>query len=171
MKNRILVIYKSKTGFAEQYAQWISEELGADKVSYSDRNKINFENYDTVIFGGGVYAGAVGGLKWFKSKLPELKDKKIAVFATGSMPPGTDEVKKMLDQNFSEEERNNIKPFYLHGGLCYERIGFFSRLMMSAFRKMLKKADGDSEASQRVQQSFDCSSKEFAGPLLEYCRE
>lgn len=38
---RILLIYKSKTGFTEKYANWITEELKCDieKISHIQKNK------------------------------------------------------------------------------------------------------------------------------------
>lgn len=88
MSNRTIVIYKSKTGFTEQYAQWIRDELGCEIARYEDRNHINLEDYDTLIFGGGFYAGKIAGLKWFLEQALVLDSRKVVVFGTGASPAG-----------------------------------------------------------------------------------
>lgn len=168
MKNRTLVIYKSKTGFTERYAQWICDELGGDKVAYKERKTICFDNYDTVIFGSSFHAGMISGVKWFKGKMKELERKTTIVFATGATPSNAPDIQKALRQNFSEEEWNKIKVYYMQSGLCYEKMGLGAKLMMAVFRKMLKKTEGESEAYKMVQHSYDHASKEFILPLVEY---
>ncbi len=166
---KAVVIYYSKTGFAERYAGWIGEELHCDVVPFKEREKVSLAGYDTVIYGGGLHAGSINGLKWLKKKLPELTGKKVAVFVTGAMPPEGPDVDKTLRQNFTEKEWNQVKTFYLWGGLSYERMGFGDKLMMAVFRKMLKKMDKEGEALKMVSASYDCTSREYISPLLEYC--
>ena len=116
MKNRVLVIYKSKTGFTEQYARWICEALNGDRVSYEKRNSISWKDYDTIIYGGGFHAGQIGGLAWFKSRWPELEGKTKIVFATGATPAKAPAVEEALKQNFTDEEWNQVQVFYMQSG-------------------------------------------------------
>ncbi|MGF7143161.1 menaquinone-dependent protoporphyrinogen IX oxidase [Anaerotaenia torta] len=168
---KAVVIYKSKTGFTKKYAQWIGEELNCVSIPYSEGKRISLEDYDIIIFGGGLYAGMINGLKWFKGELPKLHGKKVAIFATGATPPGAPDIENALKRNFTEEELNKGNIFYLQSGLCYERMSFTGKLMMALFRKMLKKTEGeDSEAYRMVQQSYDYSSKDAILLLTEYCK-
>ena len=160
--NKTLIVYRSKTGFTERYARWISEALSCDLAAYGDRKQQSFDSYDTILFGGWIHAGKIQGVKWFLSQAPKLEGKKLAIF------PG---VSKAWEQNLTEEERAKIKTFYFQSGLSYERMGLPDRIMMSAFRAMLKKTEGDSEAYRMVQRSFDCASKDAILPLVEFCRE
>lgn len=169
MSHNSIVIYKSKTGFTERFAKWIGEELSCDVIPYARRSAINFDAYDTVIYGGGIYAGGIGGLKWFKEKLPAMAGKKVVVFASGATPSDSAETAKCLRQNFTDDEWSQIKAYYFQGGLCYEKMSLGSRIMMSMFRSMLKKQEGDSEAYRAIASSYDCASKEDLKPLLEYC--
>lgn len=166
---KAIIIYYSKTGFTEKYARWISEELHCDIVSYKDKEKASLEDYDTVIYGGGLHAGSINGLKWLKEKLPQLTEKKVIVFATGAMPPETPDVDKAMRQNFTEDEWNQVKVFYFWGGLCYEKMGLGDKLMMAVFRKMLSKKEGEEEALKMVSSSYDCTSRDYIRSLLEYC--
>ena len=169
--NKTLVIYRSKTGFTERYARWISEALSCDLAAYGDRKQQSFDSYDTILFGGWIHAGRIQGVKWFLSQAPKLEGKKLAIFATGAAPAGSPGVSKAWEQNLTEEERDKIKTFYFQSGLSYERMGLPDRIMMSAFRAMLKKTEGDSEAYRMVQRSFDCASKDAILPLVEFCQE
>ena len=54
---RTIVLYTSKYGAAETYAQWIAEALGCQAVSLDKFSKKELQGYDTVIYGGGVQAG------------------------------------------------------------------------------------------------------------------
>ena len=67
-----IVIFKGSTGFTQKYAQWIAEELNCDIVDWSNRKKIKFSDYETVIFGGRCYASSIDGLKWFKKHISLL---------------------------------------------------------------------------------------------------
>lgn len=178
-KDKVLLIYYSKTGFTKKYAEWIKESLpkdmNCDLISYEERKKIRFEQYTIILFGGGFHAGRINGLKWFKTKVNTLsekaagKSKRIAVFATGAMPVGAPDVEKAMRQNFTEKEWEEIKSFYLPGGLCYENMGAGDRLMMSVFRTMLKKTKADSQMQQAVSHSYDLTRKKEIDPVVEWC--
>lgn len=169
--SKILVIYYTKTGFTLQYAQWLKEEVNCELLPYSRRDTADFTAYDTIVYGGGVHAGTINGIKWFKNKMTELPGKKLAVFATGAMPPDSPEPEKTLKHNFSEEEWQRLKVFYLPSGLNYEKMGAVDRAMMAMFRSLMKKKEGEnSEAYRAVSASYDISSREYLKPLLEYVR-
>ena len=166
---KAVVVYYSKTGFSRRYAEWISEELACKAVSYEDRGSIKWDQYDVILFGGGFHAGKINGLKWFKAKLPELAGKKIIVFATGSMPPEAAEVETTMKANFTQTQWNQVKTFYLWGGLCYEKMDSRDKLMMSVLRKALKILK-KTEMLEAVSSSYDKASKEYLAPLLQYVR-
>lgn len=165
---KTLILYYSKTGFTEQYARWIGEALQAEPVPYKMRNTVSMEGYDTVIFGGGLHAGAIGGIGWLKKQ--KLTGKRVIVFATGASPAGTEEVRQALDRNLPEAEQQGIKVFYFQSGLNYEKMGLPDRLMMRAFRAFLKKTQGESEQYQMVSKSFSVSDQAFVLPLVEYAQ-
>ncbi len=60
---RSIVIYKSQTGFTQKYAEWIAEELKADIFDILQVNVEMLQNYDTIIYGGGLYAGGINCVK------------------------------------------------------------------------------------------------------------
>ena len=84
---KTIVIYKSKTGFTRKYAELITEELSADIFDVSKVNDSMLSAYDTIIYGGSLYASGITGVKYIKQNLHKLKDKKVIVFATGASLP------------------------------------------------------------------------------------
>ena len=167
MNKKAIVIYKSKTGFTARYAQWISEALDCERVDFKDRKSVSFENYDTVIFGSSLRAGLIGGLGGRNKRLPELSDQRVAVFVAGAPGPAQEAAQR---KNLSGDEWTQVKTFYMQSGLNYERMGLLDRTMMSTFRKMMKKKEGeDSEVYKMVAASFDCCDRERIEPLIQFC--
>jgi len=82
---RTVVINKAKTGLAKKYAEWIAEELSADIFDVSNVSANILIAYDTVIYGGGLYAGGINGVKYITQNLDNLKDKKNCCFCNGSV--------------------------------------------------------------------------------------
>lgn len=176
--NKLLIVYYSKTGFTKKYAEWIREglsrDMSCDLVSYKERRKVKFGQYDKILFGGGFHAGRINGLKWFKEQVGKLSEERlqsgrIAVFATGAMPEDAPDVEKSMRQNFTEEEWKQIRTFYLPSGLCYEKMGVGDKIMMSMFRAMLKEAKIDNRMQELVAHSFDHTNKEAISPIVEWC--
>ena len=56
---KIAVIYASKYGSTETYARWIAEELDAGLYLVKAVSAEMLQDYDAVIYGGGLYAGGV----------------------------------------------------------------------------------------------------------------
>ena len=175
---KALLVYYSKTGFTQKYAEWIKEalpqDISCDLVPYKERGKLKWEQYDLILFGGGFHAGMINGLKWFKAQAGRLPEQirqggRTAVFATGAMPVDAPDVEKAMRQNFTEQEWAQMKTFYLPGGLCYERMGIGDKLMMSVFKAMLKESKVDSRIQQIVASSHDITSKEAIIPIVEWC--
>lgn len=165
-----VVLCKSCTGITERYAGWIADALGCKAFGWKERKNVRLSEYDLIVFGGRFHAGSIDGLKWFKSHLPDVQGKKVAVFATGAMPAGAPDISKALAQNIPEEQQKTIPVFYFPGGLCYERMGCVDKLMMAMFRKMVEKTQGDGEMLRQIQSSYDLSSKEYIEPLLAAVR-
>lgn len=135
---KTIVIYKSKTGYAKKYAQWIAEELSADIFDFSKVTVEMLEDYDTVIYGGGLYAVGINGVKFITKKLDKLKGKKIVVFATGVSPSRSSDIEKVKDSNFTAEEQRYIKFFYLRGGFDYGRLTTVDKILMTFLKWKIK---------------------------------
>lgn len=135
---KAIVIYRSKTGFIKKYAEWISKALDAEIANAQDVNLSILKKYDVIVYGGGVYAVGINGIKSFKQFFPELKNQAIVVFAAGASPVRESTRQEILDNNFTKEEQGCIQFFYLRGGFDYKRLGFVDRLLMNVLKFKLK---------------------------------
>ncbi len=168
---KTLIIYCSKTGFTQKYAQWLKEDLNCDCYAFDQRRLANLDQYDTIAFGSGCYVGRIHKLKWFKAQAAKLEGKKLAVFFTGAMPPDPSDIKRLEEENFTPEERARIRPFYLQGGLNYSGMNGMDRLLMAVFKRMLKSTAKTAEEKvmlQNIQHSFDKTDKGNLAALEEY---
>ena len=84
---RPVVVYQSKYGSTKQYAQWLAEALSCRLYEAEKMNAENLAEYDTVIYGGGIYAGAINGIEMLKKSCRFLCDKNIILFTCGIADP------------------------------------------------------------------------------------
>jgi len=173
MKKRIIVIYKSVTGFTKQYARWIAGELDCEAVDLKEVSAKTMSEYNTVIFGGRFHAGVVDGQKKAKELFRESEAAEFVVFATGATPYNVQgEIEAAWKNNFTSDELKCIPHFYMQSGLCYEKMPLGDKLMMKVFAAMMKrkkeKSEYETAMAQALGSSYDLSSKEYIGPLVSY---
>lgn len=135
---KTVVVYKSKTGFTKKYAQWIAEDLSADIFEVSKINIDMLTSYDTIIYGGSLYAVGILGVKNITKNIDKLKDKKIIVFATGASPSRIEAINEVKDANFTNEQQKYIRFFYLRGGFNYSKLSTFDKFLMTLLKLKIK---------------------------------
>ena len=59
--NKTIVFYKSKFGISKDYAYWISNVIDCQVFDYSNITIDTLLQYDTIIFGGDLYANGING--------------------------------------------------------------------------------------------------------------
>lgn len=131
---KTLVSYKSKTGFTKKYAEWIAKELSADLIDASEVTASMLSDYDCVIYGGGLYAVGINGIKLIKQNLDQLQGKKVIVFATGMSPLRQAVIQEVMDKNFTPEQQDLIRFFYFRGGFDYRKLNPLDKLLMNLLR-------------------------------------
>ena len=167
---KIAVIYGSKYGATKQYATWIAEELGADLMNYKDTMPKQIQSYDIVVFGGGIYASGIMGIKSIKKSKP----KQLMVFTVGLADPATTEYSKILDKNFTKEELAKIKVFHLRGGIDYKELGVVYKMMMAMVKKSVNKKPAEKRTSEdqalldTYGQKVDFVDRSTIRPLIDY---
>lgn len=135
---KAVVIYKSQTGFTKKYAEWIAEELAADIFHVSEANIDMLQNYDTIIYGGGLYASGINGVKFITENSSSLKGKKVIVFATGASVGRSEEIEGVKNKNFTADQQEYIKFFYLRGGFNYNKLSSLNKILMTILKWKLK---------------------------------
>lgn len=136
---KIVVIYKSKTGFVKKYAEWIAEELSAEIFEASKIASDMLTTYDVVIFGGGLYAVGINGIKLITQNLNKLEGKKVIVFATGASPFREEAINEVKNKNFTYEQQKYIRFFYLRGGFDYSKLKPFDKVLMTLLKWKMKR--------------------------------
>lgn len=142
---KVLVVYWSKTGFTEKYANWIAEELNADLISGKYIEKDLLDDYDMYVFGGSLHAVGIKGAQFIKKNIDIIKDKKTAVFAVGASPGRREVIEEVKAKNFSREELNSFRFFYLRGGFDFNRLSFKDKMLMRMMKWKLNKKKKSSE--------------------------
>lgn len=167
-----IVIYKSKSGYTETYAKWIAEELKCDLKQASDVAINELQKYDVIIYGGGLYAVGINGIRLIKANYNLLSNKKLIVWATGANPGREEELQKVWNNNFTEEHLKNIKTFYLRGGFDYKRLNAADKILMSMLKIKLKLKKDRTEDEQGMLDAYDIAeyncNKENIKDLIEY---
>lgn len=172
MRHNTIVIFNSQTGFTKRYANWISEALGCECMELGDAKNTNFDNYDTIIFGGWACAGRVSKLKWLKNNMKKWVGKNLAVYCVGGSPIENPDIEKEMNNWLTEEERTKVKIFYCPGGFAYDKMPTPSKLMMKLFIRTLKNKKDKTEEEkimiEMISKSYDISDRKYIEPIVEW---
>jgi len=171
--NKIAVVYKSKYGHTKKYAEWISDELNCDLYVANKTDIDALKGYNTIIYGGGLYASGIIGVGLITKNYEALKDKKLIVFTVGLADPNIkSQFKPIIDKNFTEEMKKSIEIFHLHGGIDYSELNIIHKSMMNALKKMVekKKEDQKTEEDRTMLETYggvvDFTDKKSIQPII-----
>jgi menaquinone-dependent protoporphyrinogen IX oxidase len=174
---KTIVVYRSKTGFTRKYAEWIAGELDAELVEYGKFKIELLYKFDTIIYGGGLYAGGINGVKIIKKNLPYLRDKKIIVFATGATPDREETTREIFNVNFNNEQQDCIHFFYLRGGFDYSRLSMLDKALMKMLKIKLriipeeKRSPDETGMLAVYEKPADFTKEKYMEKLLELARQ
>ncbi len=174
---KTIVIYRSKTGFTEKYAQLISKALSCQCLEYKAAKNIDLTSYDYVIYGGSLYASGILGLKKMLSQMNFNLNKELFIFAVGTTPPSDGLVATLTEHNLSPELQKHAKLFYMRGGFNYNKLNFFDKFLMNIMKKTIqKKPEAERTADERgmlaaFDRPLDVSNERFIEPLISYYKE
>lgn len=178
--NKIAVVFQSKYGTTKKYAEWIAKELSATIFERHSVKVDELEDYDTIIYGGGLYAGGVSGIDLIKKNFEKLNDKNIILFTCGLADPtdkeNTDGIKKGLKKILTSQMQEKIKMFHLRGGIDYSKLGFVHKAMMAMLHRMMTKKDyntlrnEDKEMIKTYGTVVDFTDQSTIIPIIEYVR-
>lgn len=171
--NNIVVVYESKYGSTKKYAQWIAEEAGADLFKRSEIDINKLIEYDTIVYGGGLYASGIAGISIITKNYEKLMDKNIIVFTVGVASTNNKEIFiPIIEKNFSKDIRENIKFFHLRGGIDYKKLGIIHKLMMRMLKITVNKkdpkklSDEDKEFLKTYGKEVDFTNRDTILPLV-----
>ncbi len=136
---KTIVIYKSKYGSTRSYAQWIAEELSCEIVEVSKVKAEDLYKYDTIIYGGGLYAEVIAGVSIITKNIENLRDKNIVVYTTGITPTDCREYydKLVIEKNFKGGKPENITVFNYPGRMVVSELSLVHRTALKTLKKIM----------------------------------
>lgn len=126
------VLYRSKTGFTKKYAEWIAEDLSVEAHNLDAVENLNelLQGIDTLVFGGGLYAIGINGLKKLLNDVSKTDIRNVFVFCTGLSIDSEEVQKEIYSNNLKDVDKGNIKLYYYRGGFDYRKLNLTDQLLM-----------------------------------------
>ncbi|MEC9490759.1 MAG: flavodoxin domain-containing protein, partial [Halanaerobiales bacterium] len=120
----------------------------------------------------------ITGADFIKENIKKLEGKKAAVFATGASPAKEEVIEEVKNKNFTKEEQEYFKFFYLRGGFDYSKLGFKDKVLMSIMKwKLNSKKKKDEEMTEEEKgmlaafdNPVDFTDKENIEKIVSYFR-
>ena len=135
---KVALVYKTKYGSTEKYANWIAEDTGADIFKVSEIKADKLEAYNTIVYCGGLYVGGILGFSFIKKNYLKFCDKKLIVVAVGATLKKDEAIEEIKAKNFTDEMEDKVELFLLRGGLNYKKMNLIDRLLMFLLIKSVK---------------------------------
>ncbi len=176
MKKTILV-YKSKYGASEKYANILSRKLGCDSFDLKKIKKVDLSKYDNIVLFGGLYAGGILGREFIEDNIHNLYNKKVAIFAVGASPY-SEEVIEEVRRNGANSKLKDLPIFYGRGGWDFDKMSFTDKMLIRALRFALSrkqdKLENDPWAKDFIENNegvHDWVEEKYLEPLIEFLGE
>lgn len=190
--SKTAVIYYSKYGTTENYARLIAKALGADLFEAKKTKFRDIKDYDTVVFGGGIYSGGIRGIElitknWYKG----LCDKKVVCFAVGITIDKEENREQCMDINFRKrfvtdaeedhgrddlsaselikEKRLPIKCFFLPGAFDPGKVKGLDKFIIGITKKMIDDSPEGQQLLDYFNKSCDLVDYDSIKPVVEAC--
>ena len=172
---KAVVIYRSKSGYTKKYAEWIAQESGAELRDARYIKKNELMKYDTIVFGGALYATGINGIKIIKKNIDALAGKKIIVFTLGATPVRENIRQQIMENNFSAKQLETLSFFMLRGGFSFSRLTAFDKVLMLLLKIKLKSTKNPTADERGMLQSYstpvDFTNKKYIIPILDEMRK
>ncbi len=174
---KTIVIYKTKYGSTKAYAEWIAEALGCYAVDAKTVKSADLAEYDTIIYGGGLYAEVINGITLITKNIEQLRDKKIIIFTTGITPMDCRDYYDtyVIEKNFKTGVPENIKLFNYPGKMVMNELSLVHRTALKTLKKIMSDKENPTEMEKLLVELCDAngdfSDKTLINELVEYARE
>jgi len=173
--SKVAVVYRSKSGFTQKYAQWIAQATGADLLPAKGVRVADLMAYDTVVYGGALYATGINGVRLITQNFDQLKGKKLIVFTLGATPVRPEIVEQIRSANFTAEQQAHIRFFMLRGGFDKAKLTPVDKVLMALLKAKLRRVK-DPDADQRgmlaaYSHPLDFTDEKHIAPIVAAIKE
>ena len=136
-----IILYGSRYGASQQYAQALEARTGLPAVSYNEIK--DFSPFDTIVYIGGVYAGRTVGLAKTVRRLPTDHPFRLLVATVGLSDPSNEDSMLNIREHLAEELTPAIfirtAHVHLRGAMDYSILQPKDKLMMKGFCTILRR--------------------------------
>lgn len=178
---KTIVVFSSKYGSTKKYAEWLSDELRCDLKEKKSVSIDELMKYDSIVYGGGLYAGGVNGIDILTKHFNKLKDKNLVLYTCGISDPqkneNTNNIRKNITKVFNDEMIEKIKIFHLRGSIDYSKLSLKDSIMMKMLKSMLlkkdetKMTDEDREFIDTFGTAVDFTDRNSIKPIIDYLQQ
>ena len=171
-----IVVYKSKYGSTKKYADWIAEELGCEAIDAKSIKVSDIEKFDTIVYGGGLYAETINGVILITKNMDKLEGKKLIVYSTGITPLKYRDYydKLVLEKNFKPEIRDKIKVYNFMGKMIVDELTMVHKTAIKTLKKLMKSKENLTEMEKLLIELCDAdgdfTDREAIKDLVEYAK-
>ncbi|MCL2356971.1 MAG: flavodoxin domain-containing protein [Defluviitaleaceae bacterium] len=168
----IAVIYTSRYGTTKRYAEWISAELNAPLFAGSEIKPGELNKYDTIVYGGGLYAGEIAGIKSIVKNFP----RSLVLFTMSLADPNITDFTPVIKKALNPEQLEKTKIFHFRGGVDYAKLSLVHKGLMAMVKRAAEKIPPDERTSddtgilETYGKEVDFTCKSAIAPLIEYVR-
>lgn len=171
-----IVLYKSKYGSTKAYAEWIAEDLGCEAKDAKGVKVDDLLTYDTIIYGGGLYAENIAGASLITKNIEKLKDKKLIIYTTGITPLNVREYydHEVLDKNIKPEIRQYIKVYNFMGRMVLSELSAPHRTALKMLKKIMSAKENPTDLEKMLIELCDAdgdfTDRSAIADLVEYAK-
>ncbi len=171
-----VVIYKSKYGATKQYAHWIADELGCKAIDAKGLKCDDLIKYDTIIYGGGLYAEVINGISLITKNYELLKNKNLIVFSTAITPLECRDYydKLVVEKNFEPKMLENVKIFNFMGKMILDELSLAHKTALKSLKLIMKNKQNPSDMEKLLIELCDFNDdkcdKDAIKELIMYVR-
>ncbi len=126
-----IVIYKSKYGSTQQYAEWISETLGFDLAKVDEFDPDLLTEYSIVILGSYIHAGKIVMKEWLEKNTKLLNSKGLFLFTVSGTSPQSEKLRSIYESTIPSELMANSQYFAFGGKMDYKMLDRMDKMIMN----------------------------------------
>lgn len=136
-----IILYGSKYGSTQRYADRLSEETGIQAVSYREAPALSDKG--VIVYLGALYAGGVLGLAKTLRGFTLGDCQKLFIATVGLADPleegNRENIRKALKKQISDKLWQQAGIYHLRGGIDYQRLSLGHRAAMALLCQTLRR--------------------------------
>ncbi|MDH7460546.1 flavodoxin domain-containing protein [Chitinophagaceae bacterium 26-R-25] len=158
-----LIIYTSKYGATQQYAEWLGEMLQLTVKPSTDITEEELSKYDFILLGTPVYFGTFKLKAWLVHNVRYLLHKKLFFFIVSATGSQDKEIcARFIEQNVPAELKPYCQFYFLPGQVIHQRLSFRDKLIL----KLVAGVQRDPEKRKALNEDLIGVKKEELASLI-----